>query len=143
MPQQPHSPYLRSVVVLSLYELRQHLRDHTYFEVVSNISTHNPAAFNAWLAALQALHYEDFAGLSACFAQATDPATDPAPGPAPGPAGDEYALAARYAASALASEATSAAAVSLREQYQKQYAGGKFDQLLFPAPKGKAGTSRR
>ena len=135
LPRQPHSSYLRSVVVLSLYELRQHLREHTYSEVVSNLSPRNPPAFNALLAALNALHYEDFAGLSACFAQAT--------GPAPGPAGDEYALAARYAASVLAAAPTSAAAVALRAEYQKQYVGGKFDRLLFPAPTGTAGAARR
>jgi len=130
LPQQPNSPFLRSVVVLSLFELRQHLQDHTYTEVVSNISTHQPANFNALLRTLYDLHYEDFTGLGTCFAQASSlEAATPA---------DEYTLAARYAASALAFEATSVTAKGLRDQYQKQYAGGRFDKLLFPALPAKA-----
>jgi Zn-dependent protease with chaperone function len=130
LPQQPNSPFLRSVVVLSLFELRQHLRDHTYTEVVSNISTHQPANFNGLLRTLYDLHYEDFTGLSTCFAQASGlEAATPA---------DEYTLAARYAASALAFETTSVTAKGFREQYQKQYTGGRFDKLLFPAPAVKA-----
>lgn len=130
LPQQPNSPFLRSVVMLSLFELRQHLQDHTYTEVVSNISTHQPANFNGLLRTLYDLHYEDFTALSACFAQAIDlQAATPA---------DEYTLAAHYAASALAFETTSVTAKGFREQYQKQYAGGRFDKLLFPAPAVKA-----
>ena len=133
LPQQPQSAYLRSVVVLSLFGLRQHLQAHTYNAVVSNASKHNPANFNELLRVLHGLRYEDFAGLSACFAQATGLA-------AAAPA-DEYALAARYAASALATE--TAAAAALRAQYQQQYARGKFGPLLFPAPRPKAGAGRR
>lgn len=38
LPQQPQSGYLRAMVQLSLFELRQHLRAHTFSEVVSNVS---------------------------------------------------------------------------------------------------------
>ncbi|MDO7876708.1 M48 family metallopeptidase [Hymenobacter sp. ASUV-10] len=124
LPQQPGNAYLHSVVQLSLYELRQHLQDHTYSEVVSNKSTRNPKNFNELIHVLHGLSYDDFRGLSTCFAQAT--------GAAPAAPADEYALAARYASTSLTSEAT--AAVVLKEQYQKQYSGGKFDKLLFPAP---------
>jgi Zn-dependent protease with chaperone function len=135
LPQQPQNPYLRSVVLLSLYELRQHLQDHTYTEVVSNLSPRNAANFNELLRTLYDLRYEDFNGLSKCFAQATGlEAATPT---------DEYALAARYAASALATESASEPAVSFRAQYQKQYAGGKFAKLLFPEPRPKLGSHRR
>ena len=137
LPQQPHNAYLRSVVQLSLYELRQHLQDHTYTEVVSNITPHNSARFNELLQVLRDLRYEDFNGLSTCFAQAAAPAAAAA---APT---DEYALAARYAATALAAEPAAPAAAALKAQYQKQYVGGKFDKLLFPAPRPKAGAKRR
>ncbi|WP_201984650.1 M48 family metallopeptidase [Hymenobacter rubidus] len=125
LPQQPQNAYLRSVVQLSLYELRQHMQDHTYFEVVSNISTHNAPSFNALLTTLHALHLEDFKGLSTCFAQADAPAVPT----------NEYALAGHYAASALAAETTAPPVVALKTQYQQQYAGGRFEKLLFPVPK--------
>ena len=133
LPQQPHDAYLRAVVQLSLFELRQHLQAHTYTEVVSNISPRNSARFNELLRLLLDLHAGDFNGLSACFAQATGPETS-------APA-NEYALAARYATRALAAETTAAA--SLQAQYQQQYKGGKFDKLLFAAPGPKAGAAHR
>jgi Zn-dependent protease with chaperone function len=120
--EQPQNAYLHSVVQLSLYELRQHLEKHTFMEVVSKISTQNSDSFNQLLYALYGLHFEDFKGLGACFAQLTGPPAAPA---------NEYALAARYAATALADDAAKAAAA--KAQYQRQYAGGKFDKLLFPS----------
>lgn len=133
LPQQPQNSYLHSVVVLSLYKLRQHLQDHTYSEVVSNISPHNPAPFNTLLSTLHSLRFEEYTGLSACFRQAFNQPTEAA--------GDEYALAARYAASTLAAETT--AATALKAQYQQQYVGGKFTPVLFPASAPKAGAARR
>lgn len=138
LPRQPRNAYLHSVVLLSLFELRQHLQAHTYTEVVSNISEQNPSNFNDLLYGLYSLHYEDFTGLSACFAQTA--------GLAAPASGDEYALAARYAASALAVETPPGGAAlleELKEQYQKQYAGGKFNRLLFPPPAAKTKASRR
>nr|WP_243900081.1 M48 family metallopeptidase [Hymenobacter defluvii] len=133
LPQQPQNTYLRSVVVLSLYALRQHLQHHTYTEVVSNRSEQNPASFNKLLLSLYDLRLEDFRGISACFAEKTSlDATVPA---------DEYDLAARYAARALTTETTAAAA--LKVQYQKQYAGGKFDKLLFSAQPPKTAAAHR
>ena len=132
LPQQPRNPYLHSMVLLSLYELRQHLLAHAYGEVVSNISEHNPARFNDLLYALHGLRNEDFLGLVACFTQAV---TTDAAAPA-----DEYALAARYTAHALSSD--DRAAADFKAQYQQQYAGGRFGKLLFPEP-AKARATRR
>ncbi|MCB2378259.1 M48 family metallopeptidase [Hymenobacter sp. BT635] len=129
LPQQPQNSYLRSVVLLSLYELQQHLQGHTYNEVVSTISPRNSAPFNDLLRVLYDLRHDEFKGLSACFAQANEPGQ-----------ADEYALAARYAAMALAAEPATAA--SLKAQLQKQYAGGRFEKLLFPVPPTKAGAAR-
>ncbi|MDB5267850.1 MAG: hypothetical protein JWP58_890 [Hymenobacter sp.] len=133
LPQQPHNGYLQAVVQLSLFELRQHLQDHTYFSVVSNLSAHNPATFNALVTTLHDLRYDDFKGLSACFAQATGPED----------AADEYALAARYAASALAADAAAPATAALKTQFEQQYAAGRFAKLLFPAPPPKAPGKHR
>ncbi|MGI4865783.1 MAG: M48 family metallopeptidase [Janthinobacterium lividum] len=118
LPTQPQSAYLRSVVTLSLYELREHLVDHRFMEVVSNVSKHNPENFNQLLTALYAWKAEDYKKLTACFAQQI----------APAPAADEYALAARYAAATLAEEP---ATTDLRQQYLKTYQKGKFAKLLF------------
>ena len=133
LPQHPQNHYLRSVVVLSLYELRQHLKDHTYTEVVSTITPSQPANFTALLRALYELRYDDFAALSACFAQAAGIAA---------PA-DEFTLAARYAATALAPAPDATALATLRTQYQRQYPDGRLEKLLFPAPRPKAGAGRR
>ncbi|RZK34693.1 MAG: hypothetical protein EOO57_10605, partial [Hymenobacter sp.] len=118
LPAQPQSAYLRSVVTLSLFELREHLIDHRFTEVVGNVSKHNPENFNQLLTALYAWKAEDYKGLAACFAQQAAPAA---------PA-DEYALAARYAAATLADEPATA---TLRQQYLKTYQQGKFAKLLF------------
>jgi Zn-dependent protease with chaperone function len=120
--EEPQNAYLRSVVQLSLYELREHLVTHRFTEVVSNVATHNPENFNQLLNTLYNLHSTDFKGLSTCFEQLT----------APPSAADEYALAARYAAAVLAENPTQTAA--LRQQYLAQYKSGKFSALLFPTP---------
>ncbi|MBO0360107.1 M48 family metallopeptidase [Hymenobacter sp. BT186] len=118
----PQNAYLRSVVQLSLYELRQHLINHRFTEVVSNVSTHNPANFNQLLTTLYGLHSTEYKGLSTCFEQLVPPAS----------AADEYALAARYAAAALAEDP--AQTTALQQQYLAQYKSGKFSALLFPTP---------
>ncbi|QNH63452.1 M48 family metalloprotease [Hymenobacter sediminicola] len=118
----PQNAYLRSVVQLSLFELRKHLIDHRFTEVVSNLSAHNPANFNQLLNTLYGLRNADYKGLSTCFAQ-----QQPAPSTA-----DEYALAARYAAAALADD--QAQTTVLQQQYLAQYKSGRFAALLFPTP---------
>jgi Zn-dependent protease with chaperone function len=123
---EPQNAYLQAVVVLCLYELRQHMQQHKFYEVVSNTSAHNPASFNELLGVLNGLQLADFKNLSACFAQTTG-ASAPAAG------ADEYTLAAQYAGLQLADDPARAAAV--RQHYQQQYRGGRFDALLFPDPK--------
>lgn len=118
--QEPQNAYLQAVVVLCLYELRQHMQQHKYYEVVSNVDAHNPAGFNELLGVLNGLQLADFKNLSACFAQATGAAA---------PAADEYSLAAQYAGLLLADEPARAEAI--RQRYQQQYRGGRFDALLF------------
>ena len=132
LPTQPQSTYLRSVVTLSLYELRRHLVDHSFMEVVGNVSKHNPENFNQLLTALYAWKAEDYKGLTACFAQQPAAAAPPAATP------DEYALAARYAAATLVDEPATAA---LRQQYLAQYRQGRFAKLLFA--KDQASTAKK
>ena len=120
LPEQPDNGYLHAVVTLSLFELRQHLLNHRFTEVVGNVSRHNPASFNQLLTALYAWKAEDYPGLSACFAQA---------GTAPALPANEYALAAQYAAATLAAAPT---APTLRQHYLTRYQHGRFRPLLFP-----------
>lgn len=124
--EQPQDAYSRAVVVLSLYELRAHLLNHRFTEVVSNPAQHHADGFNQLLAALYGWQAADYPGLSACFGQAT--------GPAPAPPAGEYALAAEYAAAALAG---APGAATLQRQYLAQYPNGKFTQLLFPTAPAK------
>ena len=129
--QDPSNTYLRNIVQLSLFELRQHLQNHTFAQVVSTISPGQAANFNALLRALNDLQFDDFRGLSACFAQAVG-------APAPAAPTNEFALAARYASTVLAAEPSAPAALALRADYERQYPKGRFTELLFPAPKPKA-----
>ncbi|GAA4020950.1 hypothetical protein GCM10022409_00640 [Hymenobacter glaciei] len=126
LPQQPQNSYLRAMVQLSLFELRQHLQDHTFTEVVSNVSEHQAANFNELLRTLYQLRPDDFRELSACFARAA-PLTE-----ALAPA-DEFALAGRYAAAALAAPPTDPAVLALRDDYRRRYPQGRFAALR-PAP---------
>ncbi|MCR5889190.1 M48 family metalloprotease [Hymenobacter sp. J193] len=119
--QQPQSEYLRSVVVLSLYELHRHLQEHRFTEVVANVSKHQPEPFNEFLRVLNSLRLADYTALTACLAQSTE---------APPTATNEYALAARYAAAALANDQAQAA--TLLHQYQARFSAGRFSSLLFP-----------
>ncbi|MDO7849395.1 M48 family metallopeptidase [Hymenobacter sp. M29] len=119
---EPQNAYLRSVVTLSLFEMREHLLKHDFYEVVGNVSKHHPENFNQMLTTLYAWKADDYKGLLACFAQN---------GAAPAVPADEYALAANYAAAALAGEPTAA---TLKQQYQSRYQDGKFAKLLFPKP---------
>ncbi|NVO32890.1 M48 family metalloprotease [Hymenobacter lapidiphilus] len=125
LPQQPAADsYARAIVQLSLYQLRQRLTEHRFTEVVSNSSSPQPAAFSQYLRTLHELRATDYADLSACFAQLP---TSPAPVAASD--SDEYALAARYAAAALAPDPAPAA--TLRRQYLADYPRGRLRELLF------------
>ena len=137
LPQQPQSSYLRSMVQLSLFGLRQHLQAHTFTEVVSNVSEHQAANFNELLRTLYELRPDDFRGLSACFALAAPPAAAP-----PEAVADEFALAGRCAAAALAAPPTDPAVLALRDDYRRRYPQGRFAALL-PAPAATRATGRR
>lgn len=127
LQEQPHNQYVRAIVTLSLFELREHLLHHRFTEVVSNASSRQPESFRQLLTALYAWKLEDYQGLSACFAQTAGAA----PTPAPATAADEYALAASYATAALATDATAA---TWRQHYLARYQRGRFSHLLFPPP---------
>lgn len=126
----PQNPYLRSVVQLSLYELREHLVTHRFTEVVSNVAAYNPANFNQLLHVLYNLRTADYKELSTCFSQNM--------GGAAATLADEYSLAALYAAAALTDNATQAA--TLQQQYLSQYKSGRFVSRLFPSTASKSAS---
>ncbi|WP_375434165.1 M48 family metallopeptidase [uncultured Hymenobacter sp.] len=119
----PQNAYLRSVVQLCLFELRQHLVSHSFNEVVSTVSRHNPENFNQLLNTLYSLRSTDYQELSACFAQTTSTEA--------GATRNEYTLAAAYAAAALTGNA--ARAVALQKEYLAHYKSGRFTARLFPS----------
>lgn len=123
LPTDPQNAYLRAIVQLSLHQLHYYQLTHRLTEVVSNVSGQQPANFNQLLHTLYGLRTTEYQGLSACFAQLLPP---------PAADTDEYALAARYAAAALAEDATRAQA--LQQQYLAQYQNGRFAARLFPPP---------
>ena len=135
LPQQPQNGYLRSMVQLSLFGLHQHLQQHTYSGVVSNVSEQQAANFNELLRTLHGLGLADFRELSACFAHAAPP-TEAAAG------ADEFALAGHCATAALAASSADPAVRALRDDYQRRYPQGRFTALL-PAPPAARAAGRR
>lgn len=133
--QQPQSSYLRNMVQICLFGLRQHLQQHTYNEVVSNVSEQQAGNFNELLRTLYELKLDDFRELSACFARTAPAAAAPA-------VADEFALAGRCAAAALAAPPTDPAVLALQGDYQRRYPQGRFKELL-PAPAAAHATGRR
>ena len=118
---QPRQPYLQALVPTILYGLHEHLQAHTLNAVLDNPDPDQPAEFRALLTTLYALRTSEVPGFAACFA-----------GLAPAPAGaDEYSLAGRVAAAALARDP---AAEPARAEYRRRFPRGHFHELLLPAP---------
>lgn len=123
--EQPDQLYLRAVVQLALFGLHEHLQAHTVNDVLSNPDPAEPAEFRAFLTTLYELRAADVPAFSRCFADTAPASTAPAPT-------DEFSLAARYAAAALAGDPAAAAA---RADYRRRFVAGHFTDLLKePAP---------
>ena len=122
LQEQPGSSYLRSMVLLSLFELRHYQQIHEHSQVVSNISEYNSETFNRFLRTLHGLQLADFRDMAACFRQRT---TASAPG-------NEYGAASRYAEMVLADNHTEAG--NLKKEYLLQYKHGRFRNLVAPPP---------
>jgi len=90
------------------------------------VSERQAANFNELLRTLHELRTDDFRELSTCFARAAPPTEAPLPA-------DEFALAGRFAAAALAAPPTDPAVLALRDDYRRRYPQGRFAALL-PAP---------
>ncbi len=115
---EPQSPYLRSMAILSLLQLKSYLQRHRYSEVVSNISDYNPQELNKFLEFLNALNLSDFKALKESFDKLY-----------PGTASkEEFPLIAAFAGAHIAGY--SPGANSLAAEYKKMYPSGRFTGLL-------------
>lgn len=111
--------YLHSMVMLCLYELKDHLQKHRYADVVSMVSDFQPEIFNEYLLQLHNLNLSNFTHLGSCFSQLYVPEDTT----------DEYGLAAAYAFRSLMNEQE--AADQIKEKYLKKYKQGILRRSLF------------
>ena len=115
----PEQPYLRTMTLVCLLQLKNHLKSHQYADVVSSRKDYNTSSFNDFLDILHNLNIADFANLASCF-NAKYPHSNN---------GGEYGLIADYAYSVLIENV--AAAESLKQRYVKVYSKGQFYDSLF------------
>ncbi|MCJ8163872.1 M48 family metallopeptidase [Pontibacter sp. E15-1] len=119
--EQPESGYLKSMVMLCLYELKRHLLLHRFAEVVSVESEHHPENFQHLLRVLYNLNTSDFEGIGNCFAQKMriEEGTH------------EYQLAAQYAFAVLREDTE--VAEQIKKTYLDRHKEGRFRETLFSA----------
>ena len=115
----PDNAYLRSMLMLNLFELKEHLQAHRYYEVVARRSENYPPNLNSLLDFLHNLNLSDFQGLGSCLNGLY---------PADATAG-EYSQAARYAHAVLIKD--EAAAAKQMKIFKETYPKGRLSMSLF------------
>ena len=115
----PEHAYLRAMAMLCLYELKEHMQAHRYYDVVSRRAEYYPANLNQLLDLLHSLNLSDFAGLGTCL-ESLYPGSGPQ---------HEYKLASSYAYHVLIKD--EATAEKLKKLYQEQYKQGRLHNSLF------------
>lgn len=120
LQQHPESNYLRGIVMLSLYAMQQHLKAHTFSEILSVESPRQPESFNQLIRLFGSLETSAYKNLSQCFHEAAPLRS----------ATDEYTLAARYALARLQDD-VSAAAVA-KNAYTSRFKLGRLQAAIFP-----------
>ncbi len=115
---EPESPYLRSMALLNLLQLKYHMQRHQYAEMVSNTGDHNTKELNQFLSFLNSLNVSDFKLLAASF-EKSYPSLK---------LKDEFSLAATLAGAHIADNFTPANSFS--NEYKKLYPTGRFIPLL-------------
>ena len=111
------SNYLQAITLLSLYELKSHLQNHTYADVVAGPADHHPEDMNQFLRALQALNVSDFAQLACCVYQSSSPRSD-----------GEYPLVAEYVFYRLTEQ--TAAAAQAKAKYLARHPDGELSPFF-------------
>lgn len=115
----PENHYLRSMVLLCLFELKEHMQAHKYYNVVARVSDFYPPNYNQLLIRLHNLNLSDFPELGKCF-DLLNPADT---------IDDEYGLATLYAVSRITNDHDTAE--QLKRKYGERYAAGRFSKSLF------------
>ncbi|WP_439882752.1 M48 family metalloprotease [Pontibacter sp. MBLB2868] len=114
----PESAYLKSMVVLCLYELKRHLLLHQFAEIMQVESDYHSESFNRLIKFLNSLNTSDYKPLSVCLAQKVQPLQGE----------HEHVAAAQYALRTLQEEEQGATeALSI---YLGKYKHGRFLQLF-------------
>jgi Zn-dependent protease with chaperone function len=116
----PESNYLRGIVMLSLYAMQQHLKAHTFSEILSVESPRQPEGFNQLIRLFGSLETSAYKNLSQCFHEAAPLRS----------ATDEYTLAARYALARLQDDVSAAA--EAKNAYTSRYKLGRLQSAIFP-----------
>ncbi|MFD3002602.1 M48 family metallopeptidase [Pontibacter toksunensis] len=119
--EQPESNYLKSMVMLCLFELKRHLLLHRFAEVVSVASAYHPENFQQLLRVLHNLNTSDFKGISNCFAQKM-PIEEGT---------QEHLLAAQYASAVLREDTEEAQ--QTKKIYLDKHKEGRFRKMLLSA----------
>ncbi|WP_207535667.1 M48 family metallopeptidase [Desertivirga arenae] len=112
------SPYLKSIAILSLLQLKSYMQGHKYSEAVSNSSDHNPKDVNNFVEFLNALSLSDFKKLKESFDKRYGESK----------AKDEFSLMASFSRAHI--DNNSQAAGILTSEYRKLYPSGRFIGLL-------------
>lgn len=119
MQKEPGNSYLHSMAMLCLFELKKHMENHLYADVVARVADYYPGNLNQFLENLHRLNLSDFEQLANCF-HALHPPADKA---------NEYSLAATFAYHRLMNE--QAMADEAEEKYRKKHAQGRLEATLF------------
>jgi len=114
----PDNNYLKSIILLSLYQLKYHLQKHEYADVVSNTSLSNPESLNNFLGFLHTLRISDFPKIKVCIDQNYTTT----------PTQNEFIIAANFAAAMLEDDQDKAKKIA--QQYKSIYPKGYFNKMI-------------
>ncbi|MGB3778167.1 MAG: hypothetical protein WA960_07385, partial [Tunicatimonas sp.] len=111
--------YLSAIHLLSLHQLKRHMEQHSYADVVASASDRQPESLRQFLKTLEALNLPDFARLAHCVGLPESFTSME----------NEHQLAATYAWTDLTGQAAEAA--RLKTQYLMRYPTGSLRIYLF------------
>ena len=119
-PEASHSSdYLSAIHLLSLHQLKKHMEQHSYADVVASASDLQPESLRHFLKTLESLNLPDFARLAQCAGLPESFSS----------VDNEYQLAATYAWADLTGQTDEAA--RLKTRYLTRYPTGSLKIYLF------------
>lgn len=117
----PESSYLKSIIVLSLYQMKKYMKKHEFSQVVLKLSKKNPDNFNHLLDMLFSLRLQDFTQFANCFKEKLPEQREK----------NEYSFAVQYALAELNDDKVTA--IRVMEEYDKIYPEGVLS-FIFEKP---------